>query len=138
MNFVTKRIVWQPGAVTASTAFNLPSGYEAARFPHAEIHRYDHGHTAMTVLESAVAADVTAFVGIKDGTGTAVTGVTVGNAGGGTDAAVPTSVESALPLKVAATTTYVSATSLKLSVALEAADILVLDIVPVGEAPAYL
>lgn len=138
MNLHTQRITWQPGAVSASTAFNLPSGYQAARYPYAEIHRYDHKHLAFTVTTGA--GSVTAPVLATPGDGTALgTAISVGtSAAPGANEAVNTSQLTNLPVLVAATPTYVSATSLKLSVALEAADILVLDIVPVGEAPQYL
>lgn len=43
-----------------------------------------HAHKVLTVNGAETAGDVTAFVGIKAGAGTAVTGVKVGHAGGGT------------------------------------------------------
>lgn len=44
-----------------------------------------HGHVAWTVDASETAGDITAFVPIIEGDGTAQAGVTVGHAGGGTD-----------------------------------------------------
>lgn len=44
-----------------------------------------HGHVSWTVDASETAGDITAFVPIIEGDGTAQAGVTVGHAGGGTD-----------------------------------------------------
>lgn len=139
MNLKTQRLVWQPGAINAATTFSLPAGYQAARYTHAEIQLYDHNHVAMYINATAAAADSTTFVPIQDGTGVTVTGTAVSNAGGaGANITVPTSTQSGVPYLEGAVVTYVSATSLQLNVALEGSAILVLDFVPLGEAPAYI
>lgn len=55
-----------------------------------------HDHTAVVIDATETAGDVTAFVPLLDGTGAAVAGTTIGNAGGaGADIDVPTSADSA-------------------------------------------
>lgn len=49
-----------------------------------------HGHKALTVNASEVAADATAFVSITEGDGTAQAGIKVANAGGGVDTDINT------------------------------------------------
>lgn len=55
-----------------------------------------HDHTAVVIDATETAGDITAFVPLLDGTGAAVAGTTIGNAGGaGADISVPTSADSA-------------------------------------------
>lgn len=138
MNLKTQRVVFQPGAVASGTAISLPTGYQAARYTHAEIQRYDHQHTSLIVTTGAGSATATAAVQGGDGsTPSTVPGMGVA-ALPGANVNVQSSTITNVPAIVAATATYVSATSFSLSVATEASDILVLDIVPVGEMPQYI
>ena len=68
-----------------------------------------HNHKSFTVKESDTAGDKSAFVGIKDGAGGAVTGVTIGHAGGGTDADVISSTSTVAPGSEVASTFNLSA-----------------------------
>ena len=135
MQQITKRIDWQPGAVASGTAIDLPSGYQMASVTHAEIRRYDHKHVALTVTTTA--GSTTAPVEATPGDGTALgTAISVGTAAApGANEDVNTSNVTSLPAVVAATPTFLSATSVSLNVATEANDILVLDIAPTGQMP---
>lgn len=133
----TQRVTFQPGAVAAGSTIDLPAGYQAASFTHAEIWRYDHKHLAFTATTTA--GSVTAPVEITPGDGTALaTAVSVGTAAApGTAEDVNTASVTDIPAVVAATPTYVSASSLSLSVATEANDMLVVDLVRPGQQPAW-
>lgn len=55
-----------------------------------------HDHTSVIIDATETAGDITAFVPLLDGTGAAVAGTTIGNAGGaGADVLVPSSSDSA-------------------------------------------
>ena len=98
----------------------------------ASVWRNTHAHTSVVVHDSAVAADVTAFVPMYDGTGTALTvGANVGGTGGGSDVPVSSSNVAAVSV-VTVTPTKVSSTSFSLNAATLATDIVVLDYIPVG------
>lgn len=109
----SKRIVFQPGVVAAPAAITLPTSVgrigavlfaQILRTTHdhvavqidatAAATTVTHDHTAIQVDATAVAGDIAAFVGLIDGAGAAVAGVTIGHAGGaGADIAVPTSAD---------------------------------------------
>lgn len=132
-----RRVEFVPGAVASGTTIDLPAGYQAAAYSHAEIHRYDHSHVAFTVTTTA--GSVTAPAEIIPGSGTQLG--TIASVG---TAALPAANENAstssatdIPAVVAATPTYVSATSLSLSVATEANDVLVVDLVLAGDEPVW-
>lgn len=131
------RITFQPGAVAAGTSIALPAGHTAARYAHAEIRRFDHGHVVGTVTTTA--GSVAAPAVFTPGNGVApTTAVSVGTAAlPAADENISSSTATTIPALVAAVATYVSATELSLSVATEASDLLVVDIVPVGEQPAW-
>ncbi|MEW6573169.1 MAG: hypothetical protein AB1374_06000 [Bacillota bacterium] len=77
---------------------------------------------------TATAGDITAFVGLLDGSGAAVSGTTVGHAGGAaSDIEVPAAVNT-----VAATATKVDADTITLDVDTTAADLIELIYTPVG------
>lgn len=68
-----------------------------------------HSHTALTVNGSETASDVTNFVSITEGDSTAQSGITVGNAGGGSDVDINTNQVSASPASEVPDTTDLSA-----------------------------
>ena len=68
-----------------------------------------HNHVSLIVKESDTAGDKTAFVGIKDGAGGAVSGVTIGHAGSGTDANIVSSTSAVAPGSEVASTFNLSA-----------------------------
>lgn len=138
MRFPTKRIAYQPGVVAPAAAHTIPATCpRMGAILHAEILRNNHAHTSIGIDATAVAGDIAAFVGLQDGAGAAVVGVTIGHAGGaGADITVPSSTNTATPALVAAVPTRTSATGFTLDVATQANDILVLDIVEEGAFPA--
>lgn len=67
-----------------------------------------HNHVAWTVMGAETAGDVTAFVSVTEGDGTAQAGVKVGNAGGGSDIDIDTDTEAAVKLAAAASQTDIA------------------------------
>ena len=135
MQQVNQRIELQPGAVASGTAITLPAGYQMADVTHAEIQRYDHKHLVGTVTTTA--GSTTAPVEFTPGDGTALaTTISVGTAAApGANEDINSSNVTNIPAIVAATPTYLTATTLSLNVATEANDMLALDIIPVGGRP---
>lgn len=119
------RILFRPGAVAAGNNINLPSGVPAIdAVSSAQLLRV----ISCQVDATATAGDITAFVGLLDGSGAAVSGTTVGHAGGAaSDIEVPAAVNT-----VAATATKVDADTITLDVDTTAADLLELVYTPVG------
>jgi len=120
-----QRLIWAPGVNIAEAEISLPSYAPSIdTVVSAQMMR----NVSLQVDASATAADKTAFVGLLDGAGAAVTGVTVGHAGGaGADIEVPGAFK-----LVAVTPTKVSASKIKLDVATTKADVLILTYAEVG------
>ena len=120
-----QRLIWAPGVNDAGAEISLPSYAPSIdTVVSAQMMR----NVSLQVDASATAADVQLFVGLLDGAGAAVTGATVGNAGGaGADIEVPGAFK-----LVAVTPTKVSASKIKLDVATTKADVLVLTYAEVG------
>jgi len=123
-----QRLIWAPGVNIAEAEITLPSYAPAVDvIVAAQMMR----NVAFQVDATATAADVAAFVGLLDGAGAAVTGATVGHAGGaGADIEVPGAFK-----LVAVVPTKVSENKIKLDVATTKADVLVLTYVEVGVRP---
>ena len=120
-----QRLIWAPGVNDAGAEISLPSYAPSIdTVVSAQMMR----NVSLQVDASATAADVQLFVGLLDGAGAAVTGATVGHAGGaGADIEVPGAFK-----LVAVTPTKVSASKIKLDVATTKADVLVLTYAEVG------
>ena len=131
----TQRIAFQPGAVASGTAIALPSGYAIASASHAEIWRYDHSHVAFTL--GTTAGSGTAFAEVTPGSGTALSTVPAMGVSAlpGSAENASTSTTTGIPAKVAATVSSSTSSTVTLSVDTEAADLLVLDVVSVGDTP---
>ena len=123
-----QRLIWAPGVNDAEAEISLPSYAPSIdTVVSAQMMR----NVSLQVDANATAADVAAFVGLLDGAGAAVTGVTVGHAGGaGADIEVPGAFN-----LVAVVPTKVSGSKIKLNVATTKADVLVLTYVEVGVRP---
>ena len=120
-----QRLIWAPGANNAEAEISLPSYAPSIdTVVSAQMMR----NVSLQVDANATAADVTAFVGLLDGAGAAVTGATVGHTGG---AEADIEVPGAFKL-VAVTPTKVSASKIKLDVATTKADVLILTYAEVG------
>jgi len=120
-----QRLIWAPGVNDAGAEISLPSYAPSIdTVVSAQMMR----NVSLQVDASAAAADVELFVGLLDGAGEAVTGVTVGHAGA---AAADIEVPGAFKL-VAVTPTKVSASKIKLDVATTKADVLILTYAEVG------
>jgi hypothetical protein len=120
-----QRLIWAPGVNDAEAEISLPSYAPSIdTVVSAQMMR----NVSLQVDASAVAADSQLFVGLLDGAGGAVTGVTVGHAGGA-DADIE--VPGAFKL-VAVAPTKVSASKIKLDVATTKADVLILTYAEVG------
>ena len=120
-----QRLIWAPGVNDAGAEISLPSYAPSIdTVVSAQMMR----NVSLQVDASATAADVQLFVGLLDGAGAAVTGATVGHAGGaGADIEVPGAFK-----LVAVTPTKVSASKIKLDVDTTKADVLVLTYAEVG------
>jgi len=120
-----QRLIWAPGVNDAEAEISLPSYAPSIdTVVSAQMMR----NVSLQVDANAAAADVAAFVGLLDGAGAAVTGVTVGHAGGaGADIEVPGAFK-----LVEVTPTKVSASKIKLDVATTKADVLILTYAEVG------
>lgn len=119
------RITFRPGVVAAGTNINLPSGSPAIdAVSSAQLLRV----ISCQVDATATAADSTTFVGLLDGSGSAVAGVKVSHAGGAeADIEVPAAIT-----VVAATATKVDEDTVTLNVPTTAADLLELVYIPAG------
>ena len=123
-----QRLIWAPGANIAEAEISLPTyAPNIDVIVAAQMMR----NVAFQVDATAAAADVQLFVGLLDGAGAAVTGATVGHAGG---AGADTEVSGAFKL-VAVVPTKVSENKIKLDVATTKADVLVLTYIEVGVRP---
>ena len=82
-----QRLIWAPGVNNAEAEISLPTyAPNIDVIVGAQMMR----NVAFQVDATATADDATAFVGLLDGAGAAVTGATVGHAGGaGADIEVP-------------------------------------------------
>jgi len=123
-----QRLIWAPGVNIAEAEISLPTyAPNIDVIVGAQMMR----NVAFQVDATAAAADVQLFVGLLDGAGAAVTGATVGHAGGaGADIEVPGAFN-----LVAVVPTKVSENKIKLDVATTKADVLVLTYVEVGVRP---
>ena len=123
-----QRLIWAPGVNNAEAEISLPTyAPNIDVIVGAQMMR----NVAFQVDATATADDATAFVGLLDGAGAAVTGATVGHAGGaGADIEVPGAFK-----LVAVVPTKVSGSKIKLDVATTKADVLVLTYVEVGVRP---
>lgn len=123
-----QRLIWAPGVNIAEAEISLPTyAPNIDVIVGAQMMR----NVAFQVDATAAAADVQLFVGLLDGAGAAVTGATVGHAGG---AEADIEVPGAFNL-VAVVPTKVSGSKIKLDVATTKADVLVLTYVEVGVRP---
>lgn len=123
-----QRLIWAPGVNIAEAEISLPTyAPNIDVIVGAQMMR----NVAFQVDATAAAADVQLFVGLLDGAGAAVTGATVGHAGG---AEADIEVPGAFNL-VAVVPTKVSENKIKLDVATTKADVLVLTYVEVGVRP---
>jgi len=120
------RIHFFPGATTTLDNIDLPAGAPGIdQVVSAEIRR----HVSVQIDATDTAGDKTAFVGLLDGAGAAVTGVAIAHAGGaGADIAVNASLAS-----VAATPTKVDEDTITLNVNTTVADELILAYSVVGQ-----